>query len=121
MTAPAESTVRRPPAYITAFRITAIAEAISWVGLLIAMLFKYVVVKTSTGVEIMGPIHGVIFLAYLVSTIVVASQLEWKFKVTALGLLSAIPPFVTVVFEVWAKRSGHLDVPASHMRTARSA
>lgn len=107
----AEPTERRTHPAVTAFRVTAILEAISWAGLLIAMLFKYVVVKTPTGVEIMGPIHGVIFLAYLVSTLIVASQLKWKLKVTLLGLFAAIPPFITVVFEVWAHRSGHLASP----------
>lgn len=114
--ATAEPTERRTHPAVTAFRVTAIAEAISWAGLLIAMLFKYVIVKTATGVEIMGPIHGVIFLAYVVSTLVVASQLGWKLKTTLLGLFSAIPPFVTVVFEMWAHRSGHLDPRAG--RTA---
>lgn len=81
------------------FRIAAIAEAVSWAGLLVGMFFKYVVVENEIGVQVFGPIHGVIFLAY-VGTVLVAWRAErWSFETTILGLASAIPPFMTVWFE----------------------
>lgn len=87
------------------FRIAAIAEAVSWAGLLVGMFFKYVVVENEIGVQIFGPIHGVIFLAY-VGTVLAAWRAErWSFETTMLGLASAIPPFMTVWFERRVVRS----------------
>lgn len=101
---------------LTAFRAVAIAEAVSWAGLLIAMLFKYVVADTPTGVEIMGPIHGAIFIAYLITTLAVGVRCQWAPKHILIGLFSAVPPFTTVVFEAWARRTGLLRVPDAEVR-----
>ena len=60
----------------TLFRTVAIAEACSWAGLLVGMFFKHVKV-TEVGVQVFGPIHGVIFVAYLVSVLVVRRPLRW--------------------------------------------
>jgi hypothetical protein len=34
----------------------------------------------------------------------------WSFEVALAALASSIPPFFTVLFEVWADRRGHLGV-----------
>ncbi|WP_116950998.1 DUF3817 domain-containing protein [Jiangella endophytica] len=81
------------------FRIAAVAEGISWAGLLLGMFFKYVVVENEIGVQIFGPIHGGIFLVYLVTVIAAWRAERWSFTTTILGLASAIPPFMTVWFE----------------------
>jgi integral membrane protein len=81
------------------FRVAAVAEGVSWAGLLIGMFFKYVVVENEIGVQIFGPIHGVVFLIY-VGTVLAAWRAEkWSFTTTILGLASAIPPFMTIWFE----------------------
>ena len=95
------------------FRAIAIAEAISWAGLLIAMIFKWVVqadphTGAQGGVPIMGPIHGGVFLAYVASCFVARSTFGWNAKTTILALASSIPPFFTYVFEVLADRLGLL-------------
>lgn len=90
------------------FRISAIAEAISWTGLLIGMLFKYVVSDNEIGVHVFGPIHGVVFLVYLAMTVTVGVACRWRWTTIALGLAAGIPPFATYVFEVWTLRSGRL-------------
>lgn len=103
------------------FRVIAIAEAVSWAGLLTGMLFKYVLSDSETGVHIFGPVHGVIFIAYVVVTCLTARRLRWSRGVLALGLAASIPPFATYVFEVWAQRTGRLVVadPARADATAR--
>lgn len=93
------------------FRAVAIAEAISWAGLLVGMFFKYVVVETGVGVSIFGPIHGVIFLIYVVVALVTWPIMRWSTGVGVLALLAAIPPFGTWVFERWALRTGRLSDP----------
>lgn len=98
----------------TAFRVVAIAEAFSWGGLLVAMFFKWVVQEDphsgiEGGVPVMGAVHGAVFVAYAVMCLVAWRQFRWSFKVAVLAGLSAIPPFVSVVFERKADAKGLLQ------------
>ncbi|MBC9225980.1 DUF3817 domain-containing protein [Aeromicrobium sp. 636] len=90
------------------FRTVAIAEAITWALLLTGMFLKYVTDTTELGVRIGGMIHGVVFVAYVVTTVVVAIDARWSLKRTTLGLLAAVPPFFTVWFDVASERRGAL-------------
>ncbi len=90
------------------FRVVAVAEAISWALLLVGMYFKWIAETSEVGVQVFGPIHGTIFLIYVVVTFGTASIFGWNWKVTLLGLAAAIPPFATWAFEVWALRRGLL-------------
>ncbi|WP_090051164.1 DUF3817 domain-containing protein [Lentzea fradiae] len=95
------------------FRILALAEAISWAGLLLGMFFKYVVVQNEIGVKIFGPLHGFVFVAFILVTLMTKDPLKWDVRTLVLGLLSSIPPFGTVIFERWAAKTGRLDEPAA--------
>ncbi|WP_166349247.1 DUF3817 domain-containing protein [Phytoactinopolyspora limicola] len=115
--------VPRPPLHRrlapgTWFRIVAIAEALSWAGLLVGMLFKYVISDTEIGVEIFGPIHGAVFIIYLVVTLLVFRPLRWGLWTTAWALAASVPPLTTLIFERWAMRTGRLD-PGSIPRDER--
>lgn len=91
------------------FRFVAIAEAVSWLGLLISMGFKYIPAHGNPiGVHVFGMIHGLIFIAFVVMSFVAARALKWTPLVTFAALLSSLPPFCTVVFEMWAARTGRL-------------
>ncbi|WP_214402925.1 DUF3817 domain-containing protein [Pseudonocardia lacus] len=90
------------------FRVVAVAEACSWTGLLIGMLFKYVVVGNEIGVNVFGPIHGALFVAYLVVAVWAARALRWPFSTLAVALLCSIPPLATLWFERRARRAGQL-------------
>lgn len=97
----------------TVFCAVAIAEAFSWAGLLIAMFFKWIVAADPSagaqgGVPIMGPIHGTVFLAYVVMCFVARRSFGWSQRTTLLALASSIPPFFTYVFEINADRRGLL-------------
>ncbi|MBH0776835.1 DUF3817 domain-containing protein [Nocardia bovistercoris] len=92
------------------FRIFAVLEALSWLGLLTGMAFKYIPDPgNEIGVKIFGPVHGGIFILFLLSALLAARELNWDWKTTVLALGSSIPPFCTVVFEIWAARTGKLD------------
>lgn len=93
------------------FRVVAIAEAFSWAGLLIAMFFKYVIELGEGGVPTLGMVHGVLFVGYVVTSLVVFRALEWRVKTLGLALVSGILPFTSAVFESWALRTGKLDGP----------
>jgi integral membrane protein len=97
-----------PRTAVAAFRIVAVAEAISWLGLLVGMYLKYVPQTTELGVQIFGPVHGGVFLLYLAVTVLAARTLRWRVGTTLLALVASIPPLVTVWFERWATRSGRL-------------
>jgi len=96
----------------TAFRVVAIAEALSWLGLLTGMFFKYVADAGERGVQVFGPIHGTVFLAYVVVALVTARAQRWSVPVTLLALAASVPPFCTLAFEEWARRTGRLESPA---------
>ncbi|SEP50242.1 DUF3817 domain-containing protein [Amycolatopsis saalfeldensis] len=94
------------------FRVAAVAEALSWAALLIGMFLKYVVHSSGEGgVPVIGMVHGVIFVLYLLVSLSVAKPLGWRPKMLVLALLSSVPPLFTWLFEKWALRNGRLDGP----------
>nr|WP_227464432.1 DUF3817 domain-containing protein [Nocardioides lijunqiniae] len=90
------------------FRTVALAEAVTWAGLLTGMFLKYVTETTELGVRVFGMLHGVVFIAYCLTTVVVAVDRRWSAARTAVGLLSAIPPFATVWFDRHVESRGAL-------------
>jgi integral membrane protein len=106
-----------PRSAATAFRIVAVAEALSWVGLLAGMYVKYVPETTELGVKVFGPIHGGIFVAYVVVALLTSRVLRWSPRTTVVALVCSVPPLATVWFERLATRNGRLPrqqaVPAT--------
>lgn len=90
------------------FRLIAVLEAISWVLLIIGMVFKRLPEPVTWPVKVFGMTHGIIFILFVLTAIVAARELSWTWKVTVAALLSSIPPFCTVLFEMWAVRNGQL-------------
>ena len=102
------------------FRFIAVLEAITWLALLIAMFFKWVLGHTEA-VAVPGMVHGIVFVVFVIVSIITAMSLKWqastpltlgsrevRIPVLVLALISSIPPFGTIVFERWAARNGHL-------------
>ena len=90
------------------FRTLAVAEAITWALLLTGMFLKYVTRTTELGVQVFGMVHGVVFIAYCLATVLLWVDQKWPLGRLVLGLLAAVPPFATVPFERYAERSGLL-------------
>ncbi|PSL02382.1 integral membrane protein [Haloactinopolyspora alba] len=97
------------------FRIAAVAEAVSWVGLLIGMVFKYLVVENEIGVQIFGPVHGGVFIVYVLTVLAAARAERWRPSTWILGLVSSVPPLMTLWFErrVTPAERGSGPVPVS--------
>ncbi|WP_460851615.1 DUF3817 domain-containing protein [Nocardioides montaniterrae] len=93
---------------VAVFRRIAIAEAITWALLLFGMFLKYGPVDNPIGVKIFGMVHGVVFIAYVVTTVTVWVDQQWTWKRGLLALAAAIPPFATYAVEVVAVRGGWL-------------
>ena len=106
--------MKRPstPAVIRAFKILAIAEACSWAALLVGMFLKWITRTTELGVEIAGPIHGALFVAYGIAALSLWGLQRWPFRVAFFAGFSAVFPFATVGFERWADRRGYLSAIA---------
>jgi len=74
-----------------ALRIVAILEAVSFLILLVATVVK----RTDNGdggVKVMGPVHGGLFVLYVLLTVIVAADEKWRLKRTLLTLLCAVIP-----------------------------
>ncbi len=96
------------------FRLVALAEALSWVGLLIGMYFKYLgSPRTEVGVKLFGPIHGAIFVAFVVAAVLAGTAYKWGLDTWLLALLGSIVPLGSVIFLIWAERSGRMSAAAA--------
>ena len=93
----------------TAFRTVAVLEALTWIGLITGMVLKYGPAHDAAGVHLFGPLHGAAFLAYLACVLLVRAAFGWGRGLTVLALACSVPPFASVVLEVWAERTGRLD------------
>ncbi len=99
-----------PRTAATAFRVVAVAEAVSWALLLAGMFVKWVLRTSEIGVQLAGPVHGAVFVAYVVVTLVTWRVLRWDAGTALLALAAAVPPLTTVWFERWATRTGRLPM-----------
>lgn len=102
------------------FRLIALAEAASWVGLLVGMYFKYLgSPQTEIGVKVFGPVHGGVFVAFLVAAAVVGIAHRWTALTWLLALLGSIVPLGSVIFLIWADRTGRIGAPAASVGAAQ--
>lgn len=86
------------------FTALARAELVTWTLLLAGMAGKYVFGLGQLGVTIGGGLHGFVFLAYCLVTVLVAVDQRWRFGSLAWGLGSAVLPYATLAFERYAAR-----------------
>jgi integral membrane protein len=104
-----------PHTVARAFRVAAVAEAVSWVLLLAGMFVKWVLGTSELGVQLAGPVHGAVFVCYVLVGLLAWRVLRWSPVTALLALAASVPPLCTVWFERWAGRTGRLpsDAPAS--------
>jgi integral membrane protein len=91
------------PSLERSFRITALAEATSFLALLVATYVKYGH-DEPVGVEILGPVHGALFVAYVLLALNLASRAGWGVRTTVLVLIGAVLPFGGYVVDRWLGR-----------------
>ena len=77
---------------LTRFRFVAIAEGISYVVLVfIGMPLKYLADQPLT-VEIVGWIHGILFISYLILGTQAAADEKWSLRFVAIAFAAALVP-----------------------------
>ena len=86
------------------FRIVALAEATSFLALLVASVLKRTA-DAEIGVTVLGPIHGALFVAYVALALYVRPDEGWSTKTTLLILLGAVVPFGGYVVDRWLTSS----------------
>ncbi|MCR8670614.1 DUF3817 domain-containing protein [Agrococcus sp. HG114] len=90
------------------YRSLAIAEAVTWTLLIVAMIAKYGF-QLDALVPIAGPIHGFVFLSYAAMQLVVGHNQRWGLATVAIGVLTAVVPYATIPWERRLERRGALD------------
>lgn len=86
-----------------AMRYIALAEATSFLALLIASFVK----RTGggeLGVQVLGPIHGLLFIAYVVVALNIRHDMGWSGRTTFWVLVGAVVPFGGYVVDWWLLR-----------------
>jgi len=83
---------------LNALRWIAPLEATSFLALLVASYIKHQD-GGETGVALLGPIHGLLFLAYVALALVVRREAGWSNTTTGWALLGAVLPFGGYVVE----------------------
>ena len=92
---------------IKTFRYVALAEATSFLILLVATVIKHSQ-DAPGGVQVMGPIHGVLFLAYVMLALALRGPAGWSPRATVGILIGAVVPFGGFVVDRWLARTGQL-------------
>lgn len=93
-------------------RYIALTEATSFLALLIASYVK----RTGggeMGVHILGPIHGALFVLYVIVALNLRADAGWSAKTTFWILVGAVVPFGGYVVDWWLVREARRTEEAS--------
>jgi integral membrane protein len=94
-------------------RITGITEGISFlVLLLIAMPLKYYA-GFPLAVKIVGWIHGVLFIGYIIAVFAAIKAMKWNFWDFFLAIAASLVPFGTFLLDKsWRARERAITAPS---------
>lgn len=85
------------------FRYVALAEATTFLALLVASIVKRTD-GNEIGVHILGPIHGLLFVVYVLMVWQLHKEAGWTGKQTFWILVGAVLPFGGYVVDWWLAR-----------------
>jgi integral membrane protein len=90
------------------FRYVALTEATTFLALLVASVVKNTG-GSEVGVQILGPIHGLLFIAYIVIALQLREPEGWTTRQTVWILVGAVLPFGGYVVDWWLLRRERLS------------
>lgn len=93
------------------FRTVAIAEAITWTGLIVGMILKYGTDVGGLPLSITGALHGFVFLFYMFTAVLVGVNQRWSIPSIIGAVALAVVPYATIPLDIWADKTGRLDGP----------
>jgi integral membrane protein len=85
------------------FRHVALAEATTFLALLVASVVKHTG-GSEIGVKVLGPIHGFLFVVYVLMVWQLHTEAGWTGKQTFWILVGAVLPFGGYVVDWWLAR-----------------
>jgi integral membrane protein len=91
------------------FRGVAVVEAVSYLVLLAASIAKHMF-GNAHYVDVLGPVHGTIFLVYLGMALLIREQVRWSWITFGTVAIAAAIPFGAIAVE--RRLLPHDDVPA---------
>ncbi len=91
------------------YRTLSIAEAVTWTLLIGGMLLKYLANAGSVLVVVTGSIHGLVFISYAFTAVLVGVNQRWRIGQIVLAVVTAIVPYATIPFDRWLDRRGRLE------------
>jgi integral membrane protein len=83
---------------VSQFRIVAIAEAVTYLALLAAVVL-YRLLDGPDLIGFLGPVHGIVFLVYLALTLAIRENQGWSLGQTILVIVAAAVPAGAFVVE----------------------
>jgi len=92
------------------FRYVALVEATTFLLLLVASAVKNTG-GSEIGVKVLGPIHGLLFIAYVVMALNLRDDAGWTAKQTVWILIGAVLPFGGYVVDWWLARRERVAAP----------
>lgn len=90
------------------FRAVAFAEAVTWTLLIAGLILKYGF-GHDIAVTIGGTAHGIVFIAYAFTALLVALNQRWRPWVALGAVAIAAVPYGTIPVEIALDRSGRLS------------
>lgn len=93
----------------TLYRTLAIAEAITWTLLIAGMVLKYVFKVGDWPVTVGGFAHGLVFIAYVTTAVLVGLNQRWPVRLIAGAAATAVVPYLTIPFDQWLEKHHKLD------------
>ncbi len=107
---------------VTALRWVSLAEATSFLVLLVATLVKYTGPREEIGVQVVGPVHGALFVAYVALALLVAVRRRWTPMRTVLVLAASVLPVAPFVVErTWLRDQERADARRQPVSAAAGA
>ncbi len=93
---------------IQKLRAISIIEAVSYLMLLVAMIFKYGF-DNEAGVKVLGPIHGTLYLVYAAALVINFAALGWKASRLVAALFLGALPFGGFMVDRWWLQAADLE------------
>jgi integral membrane protein len=88
------------------FKLAAISEAVGWTLLIGGILCERLPVPWhEMPVQLAGRIHGIFFMIYIAAALVLSPSLKWSWFRTIIAGLASVPPYGSLLFELWAARN----------------
>ncbi|MBX6390830.1 MAG: DUF3817 domain-containing protein [Frankia sp.] len=79
-------------------RVISLAEAVSFLLLLVAAVVKRTA-DAPEGVAVLGPIHGALFVAYVLALVILAVNARWPVVRALLAIVAGALPFAPLFVE----------------------